>query len=77
MTSATSTEGEETDWWDVEADPDPATDLGYELVDLDVIHTEAGGRDQVLVLPSDEDMLREDAFVVVSRDSIRDLETMV
>lgn len=64
-------------WWDVSQDPDPAGDLGYDLIDLDVIRTETGGRPQVLLLPSDEDLLREDAFLVADEESVCDLETMV
>ncbi|SEV90358.1 hypothetical protein [Halobacterium jilantaiense] len=78
MSPATSTEdGEETNWWDVGQNPDVHDDLGYEMVDLDVIHHDPGQRDQVLVLPADEDMLRDDAFMVADADDILDLETMV
>lgn len=66
-----------TDWWDVAEDPDPERDLDYELIDLDVIQTAVEDRHQVLVLPTDEDLLREDAFMVVEESAIRDLETMV
>ena len=66
-----------TDWKEVSPDPDPSNDLEYELIELDVIQTTAGGRPQVLVLPEDEDMLREDAFMVVKESAICDLETMV
>lgn len=64
-------------WWEVHQDPDPAGDLGYELIDLDVIPTETNGKSRVLVLPSDEELLREDAFIVADKDSVCDLETMV
>jgi hypothetical protein len=78
MSPATSTENEEdVNWWDVGQNPDAHEDLGYELVDLDVIHHDPGQRDQVLVLPRDEDMLRDDAFLVADADDLVDLETMV
>lgn len=64
-------------WWDVSQDPDPAVDLGYEAIDLDVIPTNADGRERVLVLPTDEDLLRENAFIVASEGAVCDLETMV
>jgi len=64
-------------WWEVHQDPDPEGDLGYKLIDLDVIPTETNGKSRVLVLPSDEELLREDAFIVADEDSICDLETMV
>lgn len=77
MSPATSTEEEDANWWDVGQNPDAHDDLGYELVDLDVIHHDPGQRDQVLVLPADEDMLRDDAFLVAEADDLVDLETMV
>lgn len=64
-------------WEDVTQDPDPTEDLGYDLIDLDVIHTDNAGRPRVLLLPADEDMLREDAFLVAAEDDVCDLETMV
>lgn len=65
------------DWWDAPSDPDPTADLEYDIIDLDIIKTSTNGRPQVLVLPTDEDLLREDAFMVVDEDSVYDLETMV
>lgn len=64
-------------WWDVPSDPDPAADLEYDIIDLDVIRTTTNGRPKVLVLPTDEDLLREDAFMIVDEESVYDLETMV
>jgi hypothetical protein len=82
MSPAKSTEDEADDdtdgnWWDVGQNPDPNDDLGYELVDLDVIRHDPGRRDQVLVMPTDEEMLRDDAFLVADADALVDLETMV
>jgi hypothetical protein len=68
---------DDSDWWDVGDDPDAHADLDYELVDLDLIYTDASGREQVLVMPNDEDMLRDDAFLVADEDDLYDLETMV
>lgn len=65
------------DWRDAPSDPDPTADLEYDIIDLDIIKTSTNGRPQVLVLPTDEDLLREDAFMVVDEDSVYDLETMV
>jgi hypothetical protein len=81
MSPATSTDDEDEkadgNWWDVGQNPDPNDDLGYELVDLDVIRHDPGRRDQVLVMPTDEEMLRDDAFLVADADALVDLETMV
>jgi hypothetical protein len=77
MPPATSTDDGESDWWDVDEDPDAHDDLGYELVELDLIYTDASGREQVLVMPNDEDMLRDDAYLVAGEDDLYDLELMV
>ncbi|GAB7095369.1 hypothetical protein JCM30237_25220 [Halolamina litorea] len=65
-----------TDWWDVSEDPDPTDDLGYEVVELDVISTNTNGENRALVLPTDEDLLAEDAFMIVDEASVRDLGTV-
>ncbi|MFW5918567.1 MAG: hypothetical protein ACOCSP_01465 [archaeon] len=59
-------------WSRVAADPDPRTDLQYQMVDLDVIHVE--GSETVVVLPNEADMLRENAFVVIEEGDLYDLE---
>jgi hypothetical protein len=59
------------DWSRVSEDPDLHSDLGYELIDLDVLDVEVA--DQVMVLPEETEMLREDAFVVVDDDDVCDL----
>lgn len=69
--------GSHRDWGRLPRDPDPESDLGYQLLELDVLRSSDGADEHILVLPSDEDMLRENAFMVVDPDSIRDLETMV
>lgn len=60
-------------WRELPPNPDPEADLGYELVELDFIPTSTSGGKEVLVLPTDEDMLREDAFIVIDRNSVEDL----
>ncbi|MFW5934218.1 MAG: hypothetical protein ACOCQL_00025 [Halolamina sp.] len=61
------------DWRHAPEDPDPAEDLGYEAVELDMIGTDADGENRVLVLPTDEEMLADDAFVIVDEDSVAEL----
>lgn len=64
------------DWWADDPDPvtikrkwerlpdDPEmTDLGYQAVDLDLIETNTPPS-QVLVLPHDEDLIRDDAYLI-------------
>ena len=68
--------GEQTvDWRDAPDDPEPA-DLGYEAVELDMIGTTADGSHRVLVLPTDEEMLADDAFLIVDEGSVEELPAM-
>lgn len=61
----------QVDWRDVPADPDLHGDLGYEFVNLEMIDLDAPN--QVMVLPEEAEMLREDAFAVVDGDDVCDL----
>ncbi|WP_240452079.1 hypothetical protein [Halostella salina] len=56
----------------LDADPDLDADLGYELIELDVVRTNNGSGD-VLLLPADEDLLKEDAFVVADAETVCDV----
>lgn len=59
-------------WEEVAIDPDPVTDLGYEALELDIITT-ATNSEQVIVLPKDESLLKDDAFIVVRAADVYDL----
>lgn len=63
--------GNDSGWEAVPADPDPERDLGYRMLDLEVVPVPAN--DQTMFLPSDEDMLRDDSFVVVADDLLIDV----
>lgn len=65
-----------TDWDEVADDPDP-DDLGYEAVELDMIGTTADGTHRVLVLPTDEEMLADEAFLVADEDCVEKLSAMI
>lgn len=56
-------------------DPDLVGGFTHETVDL--IPTHASGKRSVLVLPTDEEHLEEDAFPVVNEDAVHDLETVI
>lgn len=66
-----------TDWREAPEDPDLASDLGYEAVELDMIGTTADGTHRVLVLPTDEEMLKDDAFLIVDEGSVLDLSEKI
>jgi len=58
------------EWEGVPSDPDLHDDLGYELLDLEVYETDDG---RLIVLPKDEDMIREAAFIITRKGDIRSL----
>lgn len=62
----------QADWAQVPEDPDLVDDLGYLLLDLDVIST-SSEENRVIILPKDESLLREDAFIVAHDSAIVDL----
>lgn len=57
-----------SEWEQLPPDPDLVADLGYELLDLEAYRTDG---DHVLFLPPDEEMLQDEAFIVVGRDDVR------
>ncbi|QSG07767.1 hypothetical protein [Halapricum desulfuricans] len=59
---------EPVDWESVPPDPDLEDDLGYELGDMDVIETN-NGSGQILLLPPDEESIRDQSFIV-SQESL-------
>lgn len=60
------------DWEQLPENPDPRTDLGYDPLDLEVFETEVD--EKLMILPRDEEMVGEDAFVVATADSLADLD---
>jgi hypothetical protein len=50
------------------ADPDP-DDLGYDPLELDITESSADGGHYV-ILPHDEEFLRDDAFIVADSDAV-------
>jgi hypothetical protein len=60
-------------WEQVANDPDPVADLGYAQLELEIIPTTTD-RDRSIVLPKDESLLKEDAFLVMDASDIADLD---
>lgn len=60
-------------WTAAGTDPDPNTDLDYDLRPLTVVRFEAG-ETRYMVLPTGEDHLQDDEFIVATAESVRDLE---
>jgi hypothetical protein len=59
------------DWSEVPTDPEPGR-LGYECTSWEKISV-ADQEDQVIFLPSDEEAVADDAFIVLDDDDLCDL----
>ncbi|MFC7080026.1 hypothetical protein [Halorussus caseinilyticus] len=59
-------------WQEVPRDPEPS-DLGYEMDDWEVIRARKNDRGHLMFLPEQEDMLREEAFIVADACSVCDV----
>lgn len=59
--------------WDEQPDDPESDDLGYELDDWERIRATGTDSDQYLYLPGDEELLRDEAFIVVSPDDVENL----
>lgn len=64
-----SLEGE----WDDQPDDPGGDDLGYELDEWERIPAKAADSEKFLYLPGDEELLRKEAFIVVSPTDVEDL----
>lgn len=63
------------DEWKVSVDPDVEKDLGYRLSEWNAIR-HRDDVERVVFLPEDEDLLHDDAYIVVVEDALCDLATM-
>jgi hypothetical protein len=60
------------EWNDLTSDPDLSRDLDYRVSAWEQFRT-LDGSNQMMFLPEDEELLREDAFLVVDEASVVDL----
>ena len=63
---------EESKWDDLPTDPDPAADLGYEMEELTVIESTTDSK--YIFLPADEAQLADEEFIVVSENTLCELQ---
>ena len=61
------------EWEQQPADPDLESDLDYELIDWTSVSASQNGRDYLMYIPEEEEMLREDEFIVVEEEFVADL----
>ncbi|QWC20206.1 hypothetical protein [Halorubrum sp. 2020YC2] len=64
-----SLEGE----WEDQPDDPAGDDLGYDLDEWERIRATGVDSEKYLYLPGDEELLREEAFLVVSPEAVADL----
>ena len=57
-------------WEEAATDPDPHEDLDYELQPLTVIKLDQKQREMYMILPGEEDHLRDEEFVLADPGSI-------
>ncbi|PSQ46988.1 hypothetical protein BRD15_07935 [Halobacteriales archaeon SW_6_65_15] len=60
------------DWQEVPRDPRPE-DLGYDVADWEVVRARKDDRGHLMFLPENEDMLRDEAFIVADTGSVCDV----
>lgn len=61
-----------TDWEELRSDPDVRADLGYAIAPWESIDT-ATESTQVIFMPQNEDLLKDDTFIVADQDVLCDL----
>lgn len=60
------------EWESLPANPDPSDDLGYRITAWECFHT-ADNSNQIIYMPDDESLLKEDAFIVAQEEVLCDL----
>lgn len=62
----------EREWERAAPHPHPREDLEYEFLSISVVAAEQYGR--LLLLPEEDELLKDDAFIVVGEDDLADLD---
>lgn len=62
-----------SEWAQQDDDPDLADDLGYRMDDWEVVDARNAKREHLMFLPNDEELIKEEAFIVVEPDGVCDL----
>ncbi|MCL9818087.1 hypothetical protein [Natronocalculus amylovorans] len=67
---------QKTDWELLSADPDPIKDLGYQSDNWDIIRTEQRGMAHLVFLPSAEEEIEQEAFIITDENAVCDVHDM-
>jgi hypothetical protein len=73
LTADSTEEWSRDDWESLAGDPDVSADLGYEFREWEQFET-LDETDQVMFLPTEEEELKDAAFIVAEREVHLDLE---
>lgn len=65
---------ERSEWRDRTLHPHPQRDLEYELSEWEVVEYDNDRDEFLMFLPTDEELLREEAFIIAPSDDVTDLE---
>ncbi len=57
-------------WESVPADPDPQRDLEYDCGEWDVVRTTCRRQSHLLFLPQDQQLLEQEAFIIVCESAV-------
>lgn len=64
----------ESEWNGQPDDPDLETDLGYDIATWEVISVTSGEEEHRVLLPTDEEMLKQDSYLIVPASLVLPLE---
>lgn len=62
------------EWLELPTDPDLSRDLGYDIVPWEVVAVDNGDSDHRVLLPTDEAMLKRDAFIIIPTPMMCELD---
>lgn len=64
----------DNEWLELPVDPHPTRDLGYAIVPWEVVTVDNGDSDHRVLLPTDDEMLKRDAFIIIPSGMMCDLD---
>lgn len=64
----------ESEWDDQPDDPDLEADLGYDIAPWEVVPVTSGEEEHRVLLPTDEEMLKLDSYIIVPASLVLPLE---
>lgn len=66
-----------SEWARQDDDPNLESDLDYRMDDWEVVDARNAQREQLMFLPNDEELIKEEAFIVAEPDAVCELSEIV